>query len=105
MSGANASPIGRSHQEMTFQDERIDRFVVASAILHGALFAAVVFSPNLFPSFKTVTFGSPSGGSGGIKVKVVGSVSGVPLPTPTVVNDNAPANDSPGFYKSEEPAP
>jgi TonB family protein len=37
-------------------------------------------------------------------VKVVGNVSGVPLPAPPVVQENAPANDSPGLYKSE-PAP
>jgi protein TonB len=29
----------------------------------------------------------------------------VPLPTPAVVRESAPANESPGFYKSEPPAP
>jgi len=89
---------------MTVQNERLDRSVVASLILHGALFTAVVFSPKFFPS-TGANWGSTNGGSGGINVKIVGSVSGVALPTPTVVREEAPANDSPGFYKSEEPAP
>src|SRR4051812_12141603 len=88
---------------MTFERERFDRFVVASMFLHGALLAFIVLSPKLFPSFGT-NWGSTTGGSGGIQVKVVGSVSGVPLPTPEVVQENAPANESPGLYKTE-PAP
>src|SRR5215813_1124587 len=89
---------------MTLRDERFDRFVVASVLLHGGLFTLVFFSSNLFPSVGP-TWGSQSGGSGGVQVKLVGNVSGVPLPTPAVVEPTAPANDSPGFYKSEEPAP
>src|SRR5437016_2072403 len=88
---------------MTFPGERFDRFVFASVFLHGALFAFVILSPKLFPSFGP-NWGSVTGGSGGIKVNVVGNVSGVPLPTPEVVQENAPANESPGFYQSE-PAP
>ena len=40
----------------------------------------------------------------GTSVKIVGNVSGVALPTPEVVQEDAPANDSPGLYKSD-PAP
>jgi protein TonB len=89
---------------MTFQGERLDRWLVASVFLHGALFTLVIFSPKLFPSFQS-NWGSPTGGAGGINVKIVGSISGVPLPTPEVVQPNAPANESPGFYKSEEAPP
>src|SRR5215469_13996911 len=88
---------------MTFEGERFDRWVVASVFLHGALFTFVIFSPRLFPSLGA-NWGSATGGSGGINVKIVGNLSGVPLPTPEVVQPNAPANESPGFYKSE-PAP
>jgi protein TonB len=88
---------------MTLEGERFDRFVVASVFLHGALFAFVILSPKLFLSFGPA-WGSPTGGSGGIQVKVVGNLPGVPLPAPAVVQDNAPASDSPAFYKSE-PAP
>src|ERR1700733_8306259 len=88
---------------MTLEGERFDRFVFASVFLHGALFVFVILSPKLFPSFGPA-WGSPTGGSGGIQVKVVGNLSGVPLPAPAVVQENAPASDSPAFYKSE-PAP
>jgi protein TonB len=89
---------------MTLEGERFDRWLVASAFFHAALFAFAIFSPNLFPAFQS-NWGSASGGAGGINVKIAGSVSGVALPTPPVVQENAPANDSPGFYKTEEAPP
>ena len=89
---------------MTFAGEKFDRSIVASVFLHGALFTLVIFSPKLFPAFQ-VNWGSPNGGSGGMNVKIVGSVSGVPLPTPEVTQEKAPANESPGFYKTEEAPP
>ena len=90
---------------MTFEGERFDRWLFASVFFHGALFTLVIFSPKLFPALPA-NWGSPTGGSGGINVKIVGNVSsGVPLPRPEVVQEQAPANESPGFYKSEEAAP
>jgi len=89
---------------MTFEGDRLDRGVVASVLLHGALFTLVLLSPKLFPALGPA-WGSQTGGAGGINVKIVGNVSGVALPTPTVVQENVPANESPGFYKSEPPAP
>jgi periplasmic protein TonB len=89
---------------MTFQGERFDRWLVASVCLHGALFTLVIFSPKLFPSFQS-NWGSPAGGAGGINAKIVDSISGVPLPKPEVVQEKAPANESPGFYKTEEAPP
>jgi len=90
---------------MTFEGEKFDRWVGASLFFHGALFTFIIFSPNLFPAFQS-NWGSTSGGTGGINVKIVGSVSGIPLPKPEVVEEKAPANESPGFYKTEEaPAP
>jgi periplasmic protein TonB len=89
---------------MTLEGDRLDRGLFGSVLLHGALFAAVFFSPKFFPMLGPA-WGNPTGGSGGISVKVVASVSGVALPTPAVVHEEAPANESPGFYKSEEPAP
>ena len=88
---------------MTFEGERFDRWVVVSVLFHAALFALVIFSPGLFPAFQS-NWGSESGGAGGINVKIVGS-SGIPLPTPQVVQKDAPANESPGFYKTEEAPP
>src|SRR6476619_6659668 len=89
---------------MTFGDERINAGLVFSLLLHGTLLTLVLLSPRLFPSLGT-NWGSPTGGTGGISVKMTGSISGVPLPSPPVVQESAPANDSPGLYKSEEAAP
>jgi TonB family protein len=89
---------------MTAQADRLDRFLFASVLLHGAVFALVFLLPTLFLTFGP-TWGTPSGSTeAGINVKIVGSTSGIALPTPPVVNETAPANDSPGLYKSEEPA-
>jgi TonB family protein len=89
---------------MTFGNERLNHGLVFSLLLHGTLFTLVLLSPKLFPSFG-INWGSPTGGTGGISVKITGSISGVPLPSPPVVQESAPANDSPGLYKSEEAAP
>ena len=89
---------------MNFEGERFDRWVVASVFFHAGLFALVIFSPGLFPAFQS-NWGSASGGAGGINVKIVGSASAIPLPTPDVVQKDAPANESPGFYKTEEAPP
>src|SRR5262245_56849075 len=89
---------------MTAEAERIDRFIIASVVLHAAAFSFVLIAPNFFPALGP-TWGSDKGGDGGIKVTIAGNISGVPLPTPEVVNEEAPANDNPGLYKEEEPAP
>jgi protein TonB len=90
---------------MTSEAERLDRFVVVSVLLHAGLFAFVLLSPRWFPVLGA-DWGSTTGSADvGINVKIVGNAPGVALPTPPVVNETAPANDSPGLYKSEEPAP
>src|SRR5262245_38331478 len=85
--------------------ERIDRWLYTSLLLHGALFAVLIFSPTLFPMRGDASWGSKTGGAGGINVKIVGNISGVPLPSPAVVREDAAANESAGFYKSEEAPP
>jgi len=88
---------------MTVERDRLDRFVLASVFLHAGLFTLVILSPRFLPSLGP-NWGSTTGGAdAGIKVKIAGSSSAIPLPTPEVVNENAPANDQPGFYKEEEP--
>ena len=89
---------------MTLEGERIDRWIVASVLLHGALFTFLILSPRLFPDFGP-SWGSAHGGPTGINVKIAGSASAIPLPAPIAARENAPANDSPGLYKNEEPAP
>ena len=85
--------------------ERFDRWVMTSLLLHSVMFLLVVFSPSLFPVRGDSNWGSATGGVGGIQVKIVGSVSGVPLPSPAVVRENVAANESKGFYTSEKPEP
>lgn len=89
---------------MTLESERLDRWIFTSVVLHGALFTLVIFSTTLFPN-RSESWGSATGGAAGIDVKIVGSVSGVALPSPEVVKENVPANESAGFYKSEEAPP
>ncbi len=89
---------------MTADTGRIDKWLFASALLHGALASLVIFSPQLFPG-SVQGWGSATGGSGGIDVRIVGSVAGLALPSPEVVRENVPANESAGFYKSEAAAP
>jgi len=88
---------------MTVGNERLDRWVIASVILHGLLFTFVILSPRIFPNLGP-SWGSSTSGDAGISVKIAGNISGVSLPKPEVTQEDAPANDSPGFYKSE-PAP
>jgi TonB family protein len=90
---------------MTTQAEPLDRFIVASVLLHGALFALVIASPHLFPAFGPNWGSSTASNAAGINVKIVGNNSGIALPAPEVVSETAPANDSPGLYKSPEPTP
>jgi protein TonB len=89
---------------MNFRADRFDRWVATSAALHAILLTALVFAPGLFPG-SDATWGSDTGGAGGINVNIVGSISGVPLPSPAVVREDAAANDSKGFYKSETAPP
>jgi periplasmic protein TonB len=90
---------------MRTEGEKFDRWIILSAALHGVVFMLIVFSPVLFPMDSNANWGSSNAGDGGINVKIVGSVSGVSLPSPEVVTVDAAANESKGFYKTEEPAP
>ena len=104
MSGANVSATARNDPEMTLEAERLDRWILASVVLHGALFAVLIFSPDLFP-MRQSNWGSATGDAGGINANIVDSLSGVPLPSPEVVQEDVAANPSAGFYKSEEAPP
>jgi periplasmic protein TonB len=85
--------------------DRLDRFIVASVLLHAGLFSLILLSPRLFPDLGP-NWGAQTGTpDAGIQAKIVGSLSGIALPAPPVVNEKAPANESPGLYKSPEAAP
>jgi periplasmic protein TonB len=82
----------------------MNNWVIASAALHGTLALVVVFSPALFRMNGDASWGTNNGGGDGVNVKIVSSFSGIPLPAPPVVTENAAANESSGLYKTE-PAP
>src|SRR4051812_23154226 len=90
---------------MRLEGEKFDRWIMMSVALHAGIFMLVVFSPTLFPTSGDASWGSETAGDGGIAVKIVGSVSGVSLPSPEVVTEGAAANDSQGFYKTEDAVP
>lgn len=90
---------------MRTDGEKFDRWLVMSAVFHVVVFTLVAFSPTLFPMRGDASWGSNTGGAGGINVKIVGTVSGVSLPSPEVVTEGAAANDSQGFYKTEDAVP
>ena len=83
---------------------KFDRGLMLSAVFHALLAGFMLFSPSLFPAQGDARWGSNTGGAGGIDVQMVGSLSGVPLPSPEVVRDDAAANESKGLYTAE-PAP
>src|SRR5439155_20312391 len=90
---------------MRTDGEKFDGWIMISAALHGLVFLLVAFSPTLFPMDSNANWGTNTAGDGGINVKIGGAVSGVSLPSPEVVTEGAAANDSQGFYKTEDAVP
>jgi protein TonB len=73
--------------------------------LHVLLGVTVVTLPAVFPAYGISGWGSEEGGGAGVRVEIVSNVSGIPLPAPMVVNEDAAANESAGFYESEPLVP
>jgi TonB family protein len=71
-----------------------------SLIFHGVLFASMTVSTLL--SHRGDSWGS--GGGDSVSVKLVGGLSGLPLPRPEVVTNSPVVDPSKGLYKAE-PAP
>jgi periplasmic protein TonB len=69
-----------------------------SLILHSALFGSLAVST--FLSHRGELWGGPGGG-GAVSVKLVGGLTGVPLPRPETVTENRVVDESKGLYKSE----
>jgi len=84
--------------------ESFNRWLVMSVGLHAGFFGIAVFSSSLFGIQGDALWGSATGGTEGIQVKIASAVPGIALPAPPVVNESAAANESKGFY-SPEPAP
>jgi TonB family protein len=79
-------------ETMHTANDKLSPFVFASAGLHGFLFVAVVFGPMLLPARKSIPWGNSN--DPGIKVGVTSRLPGIPLPSPPVVQENAPATSS-----------
>jgi len=69
-----------------------------SLILHSALFGSLAVST--FLSHRGDLWGGPGGG-GAVSVKLVGGLTGVPLPRPETVTESRVVDESKGLYKSE----
>src|SRR5689334_17543404 len=72
-----------------------------STIFHGLLFGSLAVSTIV--SHRGELWSGTAGGGGAISVKLVGSVTGVPLPLPDVVTTSRVVDPTKGLYKSEPP--
>lgn len=84
--------------------DKFDRFVTMSVVFHFALLALLVFSPTLFP-VQGGSWGTDTASGDAIGVSITGSMSGINLPAPAVVQPDAAANPSAGFYNTDKAAP
>lgn len=69
-----------------------------SFVLHSLLFGSLGVSTIL--SHRGDLWGGPGGG-GAVSVKLVGGLTGVPLPRPETVTENRVVDETKGLYKSE----
>jgi len=69
-----------------------------SLVLHSLLFGSLAISTIM--SHRGDLWGGPGGG-GAVSVKLVGGLTGVPLPRPESVTTNRVVDESKGLYKSE----
>ena len=72
--------------------------LVWSIMFHSVLFGSLAMSTHF--AHHSDLWGGPGGG-GAISVKLVGSMQGVPLPTPEVVTENRVVDETKGLYKAE----
>ena len=82
-------------------EDKFSRFVVTSAAVHAALGVFVLVAPSLFAPEASEMWGSDTGS---IRVGVVGSLPGLQLPSPAVVHENVPPQDTKSLHPPE-PAP
>jgi len=80
----------------------LKKFLVYSLVLHTLLVAFVAVSA--FVQHRGNAWGGIGGGGGSIKVNLVGSLAGIPMPNPPVVSESRTVDPTKGLYK-EEPKP
>jgi protein TonB len=78
-------------------DESLKAPLVWSLLAHGVLFVSLAVSTLL--SHRGENWGGP--GSGAVSVRLVGGLSGVPLPRPETVTTSRVVDESKGLYTSE----
>src|SRR5207245_6581271 len=80
----------------------LKKFLVYSLVLHTLLVAFVAVSA--FVQHRGNAWGGIGGGGGSVKVNLVGSLAGIPMPNPPVVSESRTVDPTKGLYK-EEPKP
>lgn len=77
---------------MAASRDKLSPYIATSVVLHAMLFAGVVFGPLLFPTRASSSWGTSP--DKGVKVGVMASLPGIPLPSPPVVQEDAKGNES-----------
>jgi len=81
----------------------LKKFLIYSLVLHTLLVAFIAISA--FVQHRGNAWGGIGGGGGGsVKVNLVGSLAGIPMPNPPVVSESRTVDPTKGLYK-EEPKP
>lgn len=78
--------------------------ILASVVLHAAL-AGVALGYGLIQFRRGEGWGNPWEKGSNAHVSAVASLPGVPLPAPLLATPNTVANQNPGLYQTEKPAP
>src|SRR6266446_3991956 len=80
-------------------DESLKAPLVWSALFHTLLFGSLAVSTLV--SHSGDSWGGSAGAGGAISVKLVGGVSGVPLPRPESITTSRVVDTTKGLYKAE----
>ncbi len=87
----------------SYDDLSLRKTLWYSLFLHAAL--ATVLGVSAFLQYRNGNpWGGVGGGDGSIRVGLVGSLPGIPMPKPAVVTDSQAVDPTKGLYK-EEPKP
>jgi protein TonB len=86
---------------IAINEDNLKAPLVWSLLCHGLLFASLTVSTLL--SHRGETWGAA--GSGAVSVRLVGGLSGVPMPRPQVMTTSRVVDPTKGLYKSEPPPP
>jgi TonB family protein len=80
--------------------EKFDRWLLASIAFHAGIVVVAFVAPTLFGA-KTASWGSKTGGNGGVNLKIVSSLPGIALPAPPATADESPVGKNQSIHKAE----